>query len=154
MKKILLLGILLALASIVQAQIPPGYLTQAQVDDMNFDSIVIPYRFSEVKITPIENEWTVWTNVWEQSLKPVHYPEHIEYQVLWKRNRFYYSEPDFFQCWQQGISTQVQCFETMVLSEWINKFLVRDWIHRQYLKSLQTGGQSMVSNALRMYFIP
>lgn len=146
------LGLFL-LGSFVVGQTPDVFLSQAQVDAIDFNSLNLQYTFSAIELNRFDNDWVLTTTTNYLTLFPsvTDVNSNKRYQVGFASSNFYYSASDFFNCFLSN--NDVTCFLTFVVPVWVDKFLIDDMLQRRYLKSLQTDGNAMISSGLKNYFV-
>ena len=121
-------------------------LSQSEVDAVNFATLNLDYQGGEIQLAEISQEYVLTTVVTYYGLEPA---GDRMYDLTRKQIRLNYNEPEFFECWSAGSSTDVDCFNQYVLPQWNRQLSINDFIHRKYLASFQTHGRNPLSNALR-----
>lgn len=151
MKKIFLIIALIFLATNAFAQVEQDtIISQQQLDSVNFDTFNLQYQVRQVYLEFDRGVWFLKANVVFLNVYRVF---SNQYEVQYRVFTYSYSGQDFFNCWRTGANSDVGCFTTFVLPTWVNQFFANDFLHRKYLKSLQTGGDPMLSSELANYFI-
>src|SRR3989338_7545668 len=111
MKKIIFI---LALAIFLISTAKAEQLSQSEVDAVNFATLNLDYQGGEIQLAEISQEYVLTTVVTYYGLEPA---GDRMYDLTRKQIRLNYNEPEFFECWSAGSSTDVDCFNQYVLPQ-------------------------------------
>ncbi len=156
MKKIILgLFLLTILFPLVSAQFNDDRnINQEQLDSINFGTVDLRYEWSTVRLD-WDDGFRLWTEIRMATAIKIDdfYGEGQDgYRIGQKSFILEYTRRDFFSCFFQG-NPPLQCFENYVESDWDIGINTNDFTHRRYLRSLQTGGDPIISRGLRDFYL-
>lgn len=154
MKIIILLAICM-LIPLASAQLQAGgYITQEQLDTLNFDTLPIStfqYQIHDTQLVFEDYQYELQKGIEFLTLSDgYHYYEDVleepfvinetRYYIQWRTFYLRYTDWDFFDCWLLETQTAQICYNTYVTPNWVSQFVNTHYLHIRFLKAKQTGG--------------
>ena len=150
-KKIIILALALCLMqTAIGIESIDIIIDQETLDAIDVDTVDLMYIFDNIFLDNLDGDWTLWTRVHYLNAYPI---GNGNYEIQYTYTDYKYTDIEFFDCLIHGNETDIFCFETYIIPVWVPKFSVTDFLQRRYLKSLQTGGEPMLSSELETYLL-